>query len=67
MANKERKVRIDEALYDEIAQVVAHSVVFDSVDEYVNSVLRELLQAGDDSSSSDDVRLQERLRDLGYL
>ncbi len=67
MKSPDGKISIDERIYREIEQIVSHSELFDSVEDYVNAVLRELLAGADNSVPKDDPQLRERLRDLGYL
>ena len=62
-------VEIREPYYREIERIVAQSGQFDSVADYVNFVLNEVLfgEASDDPSEEDEKIVRQRLRDLGYL
>ena len=62
-------VEIRERYYREIERIVAQSGQFDSVADYVNFVLNEVLfgEGNDDSSEEDEAVVRQRLRDLGYL
>ena len=62
-------VEIRERYYREIERIVAQSAQFDSVADYVNFVLNEVLfgEGNDDSSEEDEEIVRQRLRDLGYL
>ncbi len=62
-------VDIREPYYREIERIVAQSAQFDSVADYVNFVLNEVLfgEGNDDSSEEDEAVVRQRLRDLGYL
>lgn len=63
-----RSVRIAEHVYKRTEQRIA-GTTFESVDEYVQFVLEEVLAADDDGSYDDvdDDDVQARLRSLGYL
>ncbi len=62
-------VDIREPYYREIERIVAQSGQFDSVADYLNFVLNEVLfgEGKDDSSEEDEAVVRQRLRDLGYL
>lgn len=64
-----RTVRIAEHLHERTEQRIA-GTTFESVDEYVQFVLEEVLAADAADGSYDDVDdddVQARLRSLGYL
>lgn len=68
-SDKQTPVEIRELYYREIERIVAQSGQFDSVADYVNFVLNEVLfgQGNDDSSEENEAVVRRRLRDLGYL
>ena len=68
-SDKQTPVEIREPYYLEIERIVAQSGQFDSVADYVNFVLNEVLfgEENDASSEEDEAVVRQRLRDLGYL
>ncbi|MFQ5604009.1 MAG: CopG family transcriptional regulator [bacterium] len=66
---KYRRVPILKFHYEEIEKIVAQSTQFQSVADYVNFVLQEMLSGdveSNDSRQAEEV-IKLRLRDLGYL
>ena len=63
------KIEILKEYYTEIEKIIARSTQFQSVSDYVNFVLKEVLSANDRLAKSheDDEALKKRLEDLGYI
>ncbi|HEX9652938.1 MAG TPA: CopG family transcriptional regulator, partial [bacterium] len=61
------KIEILKEYYTEIEKIIARSTQFQSVSDYVNFVLKEVLSANDRLAKSheDDEALKKRLEDLG--
>lgn len=64
-----KKIEIQRKFYAEIERIVAQSSQFQTVSEYVNFVLKEMLFADNDSerTAAEDEVLKKRMRDLGYM
>ena len=63
------EVMILKEYYNEIEKIVAQSAEFQTVADYVNFVLREMLSAEGTPgySEEEEEMVQKRLRDLGYM
>jgi Arc/MetJ-type ribon-helix-helix transcriptional regulator len=63
------KIEILKEYHDQIQKLIAQSTQFQSVSDYVNFVLKEVLAANDRPAAcdEDDEALKKRLEDLGYL
>lgn len=69
MADEELvEIIISKKYYDEVKKVVSYSSQFQTVSEYVNFVLKELLFGNTDSerTEAEDEVIKKRLQDLGY-
>lgn len=62
-------VELDPALYEAVSEIVENSGGFQSVEQYVNFALSELLgiSQGPAVEEQDREALQARLRQLGYM
>lgn len=62
------EIIISKKYYDEVKKVVSYSSQFQTVSEYVNFVLKELLFGNTDSerTEAEDEVIKKRLQDLGY-
>ncbi len=70
MADEELvEIKISKKYYDEVKKVVSYSCQCQTVSEYVNLVLNELLFGDSDSqrTEAEDSVLKKRLHDLGYM
>ncbi len=66
------KVEIRDSLYEEIRRYVSQSDEFDSIEDFVNFVLEEVLKEDEEEeppaySEEEEEQIKERLRGLGYL
>lgn len=63
------KIEILKEYHDQIQKIIARSAQFQSVSDYVNFVLKEVLSANQRlaESEEDEEALQKRLEDLGYI
>ena len=61
------EVQISEACHRKIEYIVAQSAQYDSVDAFVEFVLREVLWESAAKEAAQSNALQERLKALGYL
>ncbi len=67
------QIEIPDEIYREIERRVRESEEFESVEEYVNFVLEELLKEDEEEeeepvmSEEEEEMVKERLRGLGYL
>jgi len=60
-------IKISKKYYDEVKKVVSYSSQFQTVSEYVNFVLKELLFEDTDPERSEEEVIKKRLQDLGYM
>lgn len=70
MGDGKKSINISSQLYNEIKKRYVDSGEFESVEEFVELVLREFLQEEDYEeaySPEEEERIKERLRSLGYL
>ena len=63
------EIIISKKYYDEVKKVVSYSCQFQTVSDYVNFILNELLFDDSDSErmEAEDSMLKKRLQDLGYM
>ena len=63
------KIEILKEYHEQIEKIIAKSTQFQSVSDYVNFVLKEVLSANDRVAKfdEDDEALKKRLEDLGYI
>jgi Arc/MetJ-type ribon-helix-helix transcriptional regulator len=63
------KIEILQEYHSQIQKIIANSTQFQSVSDYVNYVLKEMLSANERvaKSNENDEAFQRRLKDLGYL
>ena len=70
MKGKKKAVYIPEEIYNKIEQRIP-DIEFNSVDDYVSFVLKEVLKEDDEEdrtfTEKDEEEVKKRLRDLGYL
>ena len=69
MTEEKKTVSLPAELYGKIEQRIV-GTEFDSVDEYVNFVLEEVLKEEESETSfskDDEEEVKKRLKDLGYL
>lgn len=62
---KRTTVNIPSEYYHEIQHIVDESTKFDSVENFIDFVLHEVLFDADISAAEDEIK--QRLSDLGYL
>jgi len=62
-------IHISKELYEKVKKFVESEGGFSSVDEFVEFVLREVVESsqGEAMSREDEEKVKERLRALGYL
>jgi len=63
------KIEILKEYQDQINKIISKSSQFQSVSDYVNFVLKEVLSANDKFAKldEDEEALKKRLEDLGYI
>ena len=63
------KVEIKSEYYQEIEKIIAQSSQFQTVSEYVNFVLKEMLfgDTGSRRTEREEELIKKRLQDLGYI
>jgi len=69
MTEEKKTISLPVELYSKIEQRVV-GTEFDSVDEYVNFVLKEVIKGEEPEaafSKEDEEEVKRRLKDLGYL
>ena len=64
-----RKIEILSEYHNQIEKIISKSSQFQSVSDYVNFVLKEVLSANDKFAKldEDEEALKKRLEDLGYI
>jgi len=70
LGDEKKSINISSQLYNEIKKRYVDSGEFESVEEFVELVLREFLQEENYEeaySPEEEERIKERLRSLGYL
>ena len=69
MTKTSTNIEIKSEYYQEIEKIVEHSSQFQTVSEYVNFVLKEMLFGFSDSgrTESEEDQIKQRLQDLGYM
>ena len=69
MTKEKKNVEIHNEYYQEIEKIVAQSSQFQTVSEYVNFVLREMLFGDTDSgrTETEEDLIKKRLQGLGYI
>jgi len=70
LGDEKKSINISSQLYNEIKKRYVDSGEFESVEEFVELVLREFLQEEDYEeaySPEEEEQIKERLRSLGYL
>ena len=69
MTKEKKNVEIDRESYQEIEKIVAQSSQFQTVSEYVNFVLKEMLFGDTDSgrTETEEDLIKKRLQGLGYI
>ncbi|MCE4628416.1 MAG: CopG family transcriptional regulator [Desulfurococcales archaeon] len=68
MAEEKVTVRISRELYEKVKKYIEETGGFESVDEFVEFVVAEALEtAGEAFSEEDKKKIEERLKDLGYM
>lgn len=69
MIKEAKKIEIKTEYYKEIEKIVAQSSQFQTVSEYVNFILKEMLFGDTDSERTkvEDEVIKKRLQDLGYM
>ncbi len=71
MSEEYVSIKIPKKIYEEIKKRVELSNEFNSVEEYINFVLSELLKEEEEEeyelSEEEEEKIKERLRGLGYL
>ena len=62
-------IKISKKYYDEVKKVVSHSCQFQTVSDYVNFVLKEMLfdESYSERTETENSVLKKRLQDLGYM
>jgi Arc/MetJ-type ribon-helix-helix transcriptional regulator len=64
------EIEIKDEIYKEIKRRIEESQEFNSVEEYVNFVLQEVLKENEEETvytKEEEEEIKRRLRDLGYL
>lgn len=69
MAKNKKHVEIQDEYFQQIEQIVAQSSQFQTVSDYVNFVLKEMLYGDSDSDMNDaeEDLIKKRLEKLGYM
>jgi len=69
MTKNKTNIEIKSEYYREIEKIVGQSNQFQTVSEYVNFVLKEMLVGFTDSerTESEEDLIKKRLQDLGYI
>jgi|GEM_PF-3357656 len=63
-----KQITLSQAVQREAEEFVAHSSQFDSLDEFINFVMAQILDIdGDSRTNIENEQITQRLRDLGYL
>ena len=67
--NNLKEVRISKEYYNEIEKIIEQSSQFETVSDYVNFVLKEMLFGEDEpvTAKEGEKIIKKRLQDLGYL
>ncbi len=69
MSEERVAVYISRSVYDAVRRMAEESGEFSNVDEFVEFVLREFLEGGEEAgyTPEEEEKIKERLRSLGYL
>ena len=62
-----KEITISGKYHDEIEKIIEHSEQFQTVSEFVDFVLAELLYGESDLDNLEEEKLKARLQSLGYL
>jgi len=63
------KVKISKELYEKAEKFIKEQGGFESVEELIEFLLKEVLEEGEEASltEEDEEKVKERLRSLGYI
>ena len=69
MTKDKKSIEIQSEYYQEIEKIIAQSSQFQTVSEYVNFVLKEMLFGDTDSgrTETEEDLIKKRLQGLGYM